>query len=48
MAEQALQRVGVLEVDVFRMGPFAYGQNLLHGGWMEALQAWRSTPLIQR
>lgn len=42
---EAIQAAGVLEVDMFRLGPFSYGENLLNGGWMEALAAWRSAPL---
>jgi hypothetical protein len=44
----AIQAAGVLEVDVFRMGPFAYGRNLLRGGWLEALAAWRVAPLATK
>jgi hypothetical protein len=42
---RAIQAAGVLEVDVFRMGPSAYGRNLLDGGWMDALATWRAAPL---
>jgi hypothetical protein len=43
---KAIQAAGILEVDIFRLGPFGYGENLLNGGWMEALATWRSAPLL--
>jgi hypothetical protein len=45
---KAIQAAGILEVDIFRLGPFGYGENLLNGGWMEALATWRSAPLLQQ
>ena len=44
---KAIQAAGVVEVDIFRLGPFSYGDNLLNGGWMDALAAWRSAPLSE-
>jgi len=41
-----IQAAGAVEVDIFRMGPLAYGLNLLQGGWIEELAAWMAVPLL--